>query len=437
MTFRSTWRQIAPLDLIWSLAVSGWISTVASWQWPLRLINGHPRLSTALELVLCFAACSLVEGAFFAAKGSAHTRIVESKNIGHIARLNHLRFFAAAVVVLYHFYHSVVPLEARGNNVFLNVLSEGSSAVGVFFVLSGFIFGLISYEKKIRYFDFLWSRVVRIYPLYLFAIVILIASHRARFSSGDFAALMLPVFDTGTLSGLPGFGQLWTVAVEFQFYLLFPFLAAFVIRNGYRYLFGVLALAVAVRVLYFTELGSVRDLSYWTLLGRIDEFVLGILSAWLFIKRRRLFSHPMHLVLALGLGLAAAQWLVAWGGYFNGSNSGLWIIWPTVGALVASYLVLSYVSCRIQLPAFLDASLDKLGSLSFSIYVMHSFALYWTQKHAGSLKFAVRQDVNVTIVGLLVCLPLAVMIAWGTYHLIEKQFFVFRRKYTESAGAAI
>jgi peptidoglycan/LPS O-acetylase OafA/YrhL len=96
-------------------------------------------------------------------------------------------------------------------------------------------------------------------------------------------------------------------------------------------------------------------------------------------------------------------------------------------------LALSYVSCRIPLPAFVDQSLAKLGALSFSIYVMHDFAVVWALKYAQNLSITGRLDVDTALKGVFLCLPLAVGIAWCTYHLIEKQFFIFRRKYTEPA----
>ncbi len=428
-------RQVTPIQLFWSVAASAWIAGVASWRWPLFQPKGYAHLATAAQFVACFIVCLLAMGVFFSAVQTAAAKVVESKNINHIPRLDHLRFFAAALIVLYHFYHSAIPLEARGTNVLLNVISEGSSAVAIFFVLSGFIFGLIGYDKKIRYVDFVWSRVIRIYPLYIFALLLLIGANRNRFSSVDFITLLFPVFDSGSLPGLPGFGQLWTVGLEFQFYLIFPFLAAFVARNGYRYLLGLVLLAIGLRVLYFVQTGSVRDISYWTLLGRIDEFALGIGAAAVYMRRRHLFSNPLHLVLAIALALGALQWLVAWGGYFNGAKSILWVVWPTIGGLVWAYLLLSYVSCRIRMPGFLDKSLDKLGALSFSIYVMHSFALYWTQKYWAVWTFTKRTDLDAALRGILICLPLAVGIAWCTYHLIEKQFFVFRRKYVEPIAA--
>ena len=110
--------------------------------------------------------------------------------------------------------------------------------------------------------------------------------------------------------------------------------------------------------------------------------------------------------------------------------------WPTISGAVWAYLALSYVSCRIPLPAFVDQSLAKLGALSFSIYVMHDFAVVWALKYARSLSLTGRLDLDAALQGAFICLPLAVGIAWCTYNLIEKQFFIYRRKYVEPAGAS-
>jgi len=360
---------------------------------------------------------------------------VESKNIARIPRLDHLRFFAAALVVLYHYYSVTVPVAARQDNLFLNIVREGSSGVDIFFVLSGFIFGAISFDKKIRYFDFIWSRVVRIYPLYIFAIVLVLAVHPEKFLPIDSLMLLFPFFVVSYLPALPGFGQLWTVGLEWQFYLVFPFLAAFLIRNGYRYLIGILLLAIGLRALYFTELGTVKNVGYGTLLGRIDQFVIGIGAAWLFIRKRSVFSHPAHLLVSGILALASFQWLVSWDSLGTGANSPLWIVWPTIEGAIWGYLTLSYVSCRIPLPSWLNRFLAALGTMSFSIYVMHNFAVTWTQKYAGSLRLSGQADVDAVLKDVFICLPLAVAIAWCTYTLIEKQFFIYRRKYVEPVAA--
>jgi peptidoglycan/LPS O-acetylase OafA/YrhL len=429
-------RQRSALELAWSILAAVWVAVIAAWQWPLFPVGTSAGLTLGVFFVLYLAVAGLALAAFFLVQGVVPEKTIASKNIDRIPRLDHLRFFAAVLVVLYHYYSTTVPVAARANQFFLNLVNEGSSGVDIFFVLSGFIFGAISCGKQIRYFDFIWSRFVRIYPLYLCAILLVLAVHAAKFLPVDSLMLLLPFFIVSYLPALPGFGQLWTIGLEFQFYFLFPFLATFLLRNGYRYLLGVVLLAIGLRALYFQETGTVRTIGYGTLLGRIDQFAVGIGAAWLFLKRRDRFAHPAHLLVAILIAVASCQWLVDWDSLGTGANSPLWIVWPTAEGLIWGYLTLAYVSCRLPLPALLDQSLAKLGALSFSIYVMHNFAVAWTQKYAGSWSPTGQPAADGVLRDFLICVPLAVGIAWITYNLIEKQFFIYRRKYVEPAPAA-
>jgi peptidoglycan/LPS O-acetylase OafA/YrhL len=429
----AVFRTQGPLERGWALFASAWIALVAAWQWPAFEL-GPGLLTTGVLAVLYFPFVALALGGFLTLVGPELDHAVESKNIARIGRLDHLRFFAAALVVLYHYFGKVVAVDSHSRNIVSNIMIQGSSGVDIFFVLSGFIFGLISYQKKIRYGDFIWSRVVRIYPLYIVAVLLVLGAYAQKFLPLDSVLLLFPIFIVGYLFALPGFGQLWTVGLEFQFYLIFPFLAAFLLRNGYRYLLALLILAIGARACYYMEMGAVKNLAYGSLPGRIDQFLLGIGAAWLYVRQRNFFSHPLHLLAAAILGGAALQWLVAWDSLGAGANSPLWIIWPTIAGAIWAYLTLSYVSCRITLPAFLDQSLAKLGALSFSIYIMHDFAVVWSLKHAAALSITGRPDRDAALTGVFICLPLATGMAWCTYHLIEKQFFIFRRKYVEAAG---
>jgi peptidoglycan/LPS O-acetylase OafA/YrhL len=430
----SAWRTHGPLERAWALFASGWIALVAAWQWPAFQL-GPALLTTGVVAVVYFPFVALALGGFLTLVGPELDHTVESKNIARIGRLDHLRFFAAALVVLYHYFGKVVTVDSHSRNIVSNIMIQGSSGVDIFFVLSGFIFGVISYQKKIRYADFIWSRVVRIYPLYIVAVLLVLGAYAQKFLPLDSVLLLFPIFIVGYLFALPGFGQLWTVGLEFQFYLIFPFLAAFLLRNGYRYLVALLVLAIALRACYYMEMGAVKNLAYGSLPGRIDQFLLGIGASWLYLRKREFFSHPLHLLAAAVLGVAALQWLVAWDSLGTGASSPLWIIWPTIAGAIWAYLTLSYVSCRIPLPAFLDRSLAKLGALSFSIYVMHDFAVVWSLKHAAPLRLTGRPDCDAALTGVFICLPLATGLAWCTYHLIEKQFFIYRRKYVEPVEA--
>ena len=413
-----------------AILASLWLAAVVAAIWPFPALFDSPALSYGIHLAGFFVIALALVGGIQAMVLGLPDRDLQSKNIGgHFFRLDHLRGIAAALVVVYHYYHAVLGNVAPSRHFLLNVLSEGSSGVDLFFVLSGFIFGVIGYGNRIRYWDFLVSRIVRIYPLYLFAILIVLCAYRGHYTAADGALFLVPFLDVGVLPGLPGFGQLWTIGLEFQFYLIFPFLMAFVARHGYRYLLALTLLFLALRAFYFAHAGSVQDAGYWTMLGRFDQFAAGMLASGLFLRRRAWFASPIHLILAVLAAIAGLNWLVHWGGYFNGADSAMWIVWPTIEGVFWAYLLVSYLSCTIRIPRWIDWPLSRLGEVSFSVYVMHNFAVVATVRYFGSQIFTGSKRIDATIAAIVVCVPLAAGISLLTFHLIEKQFFIFRRKY--------
>jgi peptidoglycan/LPS O-acetylase OafA/YrhL len=69
----------------------------------------------------------------------------------------------------------------------------------------------------------------------------------------------------------------WSITAEFHFYLLLPFLLFLSKKRKYS-LILVLIAAVIFRFFLYQELGQVQTLSYWTIIGRIDQFLLGIIA---------------------------------------------------------------------------------------------------------------------------------------------------------------
>ena len=414
---------------IWPLLGAAWVAALAVHQSPFLHWSHAPRAAWLLQWLAYLPPGMMLAVGFRWLISRAPEAATASKNVVYLSRLDHLRFFAAGLVVMYHFYHGLIPLDRRSDRWLLNLCNDGSYGVDLFFVLSGFIFGFIGDGKAIHYGNFLYSRLFRIFPLYLLGILICVAANPGRFSPMDIALLIVPVVDVGVMPGLPGYGQLWTIGLEFQFYLLFPFLMRFANRHGPGYLAGLIVLALALRGYYFWENGSARDLGQWTMVGRFDEFALGMLAAGLYRRRPQLFESPLHLLAAVAAMLGTFKWSSQWGGYQLGEKSVMWIGWPTIQGLMWAYLGLSYLSCRVRIPAFVDTTLSQLGKLSFSIYVFHTYALVWTLRRVGGGALTTDPEINAALMGLAVCLPLAVLIALPSYHLIEKQFFEMRRKY--------
>ncbi|MCC2596129.1 acyltransferase [Pusillimonas sp. MFBS29] len=363
---------------------------------------------------------------------------MRSPNTVYLSRLDHLRFYAAALVLVYHYFHRFVGNVAY-NNPLASLINEGHVGIGLFMVLSGFIFSVIAQGKVIHYGWFIFNRFIRIYPLYVFAVflaVSLMVYNQGQVHRGVFDILgWLLAFRPPTIVEVPYFPHLWTIPVEFSFYLLFPFLHRFFTERGVRYFLGLLALLLVLRIGVYLEYGTVRFLAYETVFGRLDQFLIGYLCGWLYAEGRwsKALGFPLALPIAFGVLLLTVQWLNQRGGSLN-MDAWWWTIWPLVEGLAWAFLVLAYMHFRIPIPKRVDRVLSRLGEYSFSIYIVHMFVVIVASKHIGLLGLSSNIAVDATLSALLTALPLTLLISALTYAVIEKPFLAYRRVYAAKQG---
>ncbi|MDP1800300.1 MAG: acyltransferase, partial [Bacteroidota bacterium] len=166
-----------------------------------------------------------------------------SKNI-YFKGLNGLRFFAAFAVIITHI--ELIKDQMHCPNLYYTskmIFELGGLGVVFFFVLSGFLITYLLLKEKeltdtINVKKFYIRRVLRIWPLY-FLIVILgffvlphfhfmeisfFAKYNAHLSVFNLVLflVMLPNLAFAIFKPLPHIGQLWSIGVEEQFYLLWP-----------------------------------------------------------------------------------------------------------------------------------------------------------------------------------------------------------------------
>src|SRR6266568_1231138 len=153
----------------------------------------------------------------------------DQKSMGTIAALDGVRAVAFLLVFEIHINHAGV--WGDGNNQFISAFfSVGRTGVSLFFVLSGFLLFLpytqaLLFEKnwpqpKIYYI----RRILRIFPAYFFSLFILVMFTKPYFIQPHNWSQLVP-FLTFTMgfynsSGLIN-GPYWSLAVEFQYYLIF------------------------------------------------------------------------------------------------------------------------------------------------------------------------------------------------------------------------
>ena len=358
----------------------------------------------------------------------------------YLSRLDHLRFFAAALVVLFHYFHTRQG-DLRSGNPLISLVDEGHTGIALFMVISGFIFTLIAGNRHIHYAGFLKNRVLRIYPLFVFAVFLqlFISTYNDHRNYGFLQLLswLIP-FRSETVPLTPHFVQLWTIWVEFQFYLIFPFLLAFTRRSGSRYLWAWLGLLVLMRALVFATSGSVRFIAYETIFGRLDQFIIGMLLARLWQARtpHGAGSPPGHSPLWLALASLAVLLglhLFSRKVGFTDLASPFWIIWPGLEAALWAAFLWAYLQTRWPGPLALRRGVDRLlaslGAISFSIYVMHNLVIAAFKAQLPGLATGAGPVADALATGALLVLPAVLAVAAVTYHLIERPFLALRGPY--------
>lgn len=175
-----------------------------------------------------------------------------------IQSLNGLRGTAILMVLCVHLVHiSYVNFKGDVGTAFSHILWMGWTGVDLFFVLSGFLITgiLLDTQGSPNYFgSFYMRRALRIFPLYylivaLAALATLVAKgpHARAYAihHADLLALLLYVQNYRALPIT--LGHLWSLALEEQFYLLWP-LIVFLVRSrrALAWTIAVLLLACSV-----------------------------------------------------------------------------------------------------------------------------------------------------------------------------------------------
>ena len=361
---------------------------------------------------------------------------MKSLNLNYMTRLDHLRFFAALLVIFFHFKGkitlSVDDVGIQGafsslSNFIKNWIFAGSTGVSLFLVLTGFLFCLISDlgHKKIKYSGFIYNRVLRIFPMMvLLAFVVITASRQTSTPMDIFRILTLQLNTGHSYTGgghqfYPS-GPIWTIGVEFQFYLLFPFLALFLARFGVKYLLGLILLIVLIKFnLLILKGGGIYYNLYHSIIGRLDQFLIGMLFAVLYKARffQRINGNNIAALCILIFSLLVLM------GQFGNKN----FLSFTIEAVCWGGVVVSYLSMNLFHSVILDKFLAKLGELSFSIYLLHLPIIDMLNKFFSC-------SPPTTLIELFIALawkvPVVIMIAFLTFNVVEKPFMSLRVKYT-------
>jgi peptidoglycan/LPS O-acetylase OafA/YrhL len=350
--------------------------------------------------------------------------------------LTSLRFFAAFHVVMFHLY-SMHILEGAG--MYRRLASIGYVGVSLFFVLSGFILVYTYAGREWTKGEFWRARFARIYPAYLFSLVVTAPSFFyvcIKLKDMDIpffawfkthlvlsATLVPPLLQAWVPNAALAWNPpAWSLSVEAFFYVVFPLLVGWLMRTRRNTLAWV---ALASWLVSFA-----LSTGYWLLkpdgvahtddqflnlvwlnalkfnpLARLPEFVLGMCLGFLFLRKAvdRKWATPLLLggvVTFLAIAMVSPQ-----------------IPYPILhdSALAPAFAAIIFgLALRPEWITFLEVRpLVLLGDASYTLYLLHSLILGVYFSPFGQLR-------HISFWGIAIGLSIPIVVSLLVYRWIEE-----------------
>lgn len=358
---------------------------------------------------------------------------------GVLPNLDALRFVAFLAVMFAHCYHAMLGFNAKnGFHDYYELMQYGVWGVNFFFVLSGFLITRLLLQETERrgrpnVYLFYARRVLRIWPLY--AVVLIGAALHY---------ILLSVANTNThwiyfllfagnfhilLHGFPyspALANLWTIAVEEQFYLAVPLLIWLLRKHVWPVAVLLIIVSLWFRWYVIESKSWDNDHLYFNTLSAMNDLSVGVLLACVTMRFHSKSISVNGLVQILTL--ATFSGIVIW---LQGVEQ------TSITAALDRFVVSVLFACILFQQVFISnnffnaASLSGfrfLGKISYGLYMYHAFAI--------QLVLLIFEKINVAFSGLngLVAFPLCVLAitvltAAVSFELVEKKILRLKNRF--------
>jgi peptidoglycan/LPS O-acetylase OafA/YrhL len=292
-----------------------------------------------------------------------------------LGNLDLLRIIAAIMVLLYHFTYVAHVNNGIGMLSFPEIdpfTQHLWAGVSLFFMISGFVIAF-SAERASAY-DFMVSRVARLYPAFLFCMtvtaVFLLAAAPQQFV--EFQVSLARYFANLTMVPLifkqPFIdGAYWSIVTEITFYF---WVTVFIALGLYqKHLLRILFIWMVISIVNEFWLGNaIINKALTSQYG--CYFVLGILSYRSFSQKRGLnWPEWVVAILALIMSLKSDHIVTQW--MINNYSYATEFSW--IRSLMKTLAFLAILNIAVRIPPLLSSSLCyTIGGLTYPLYLLHS-----------------------------------------------------------------
>jgi peptidoglycan/LPS O-acetylase OafA/YrhL len=360
--------------------------------------------------------------------------------------LDVLRFAAFLSVFFCHILPVDEPPQVRGQSFFvwnfiLAVRDAGNFGVCIFFLLSSYLITELLRRERLEtnathLRSFYIRRVLRIWPLYFVVLAVFVAGGTIwtsmRLEPGRVLAYALLVGNwymvVYPLTSGP-LRHLWSISVEEQFYITWPFLMKVGGVRGIKIASLALLPASYLTIFFASIYQSHLDVAVWLNSAvQFQFFALGALLAIHLPGRTPDLSRSSRAAMLLG---GIALWLIA-SGVFGIKRAGFT---PHPTAMCAGYASAALGSVLIFLAVLgvasgrIPGSLVYLGKISYGLYVFHEIGMslsHLVRKAAGLES----HTPTLFLLNAVLSLAFTIFLAALSYKYLESPFLQFKKRFT-------
>jgi peptidoglycan/LPS O-acetylase OafA/YrhL len=354
--------------------------------------------------------------------------------------LDGIRGVAILAVLVFHARTVAEPFGTSAS-LYRAAAEAGWVGVDLFFVLSGFLITgiLLDTCERQRYFrNFYMRRVLRIFPLYYAALVVLaVAARLTQFApaqgtspaaEASFWLYLQNWLAFFKLEPTPILGHFWSLAVEEQFYLLWPALVFVAVRRRFEGALCVAAVVVAV-VVRIALVKAGERAAYDFTFARLDALALGAGVAVLYRRLGSLDRLRTSALVTAAVCVAAVAF-VAWKreGFYGRDRVVLsYGLLPLATLFAASLVIAMTGDADGPLRRALRSRwLGFVGAISYGMYVFH-----WPVITVLKTTWTDRSDaVGNHLAFLAVVAAATTLVAWLSFRFFESPILRMKERFS-------
>lgn len=350
----------------------------------------------------------------------------------HLRGLNGLRAIAAFAVVLSHTLQASPQLGLPQPE---NGLQLARYGVTIFFAISGFLitYLLLMEIKKtatVNIKAFYIRRALRIWPLYYFYLLLVVITILV-FIPDQMNAKVLPFYVVLCANipfildiTLPMLAHYWSLGVEEQFYIFWPWIVR-----------------------------KVRNLDSFLLVFILVFFVLKV-AAWVYLKKTSVIWPYTFIEVCrfhcMAIGGLGAYWLFRKNSFFmrivynRFFEAGAWVMLFSMAfidlplpslisnecvAIMSVFLIVNVSAERRKVVSLDFPIFDFLGKISYGIYVYHKLIIFFVAK-AISSSIVINADSTLRYALFMISVSgFTILASWLSYTYFEKKFLVLKERF--------